>query len=82
MSFQTSVLRDGHWVTETVDVDDALRAAAATGAKYSKPVQEAPECGILFKTVIESPIVRWILPVRLRSSRYNDIAFIGVGRAP
>ncbi|KAL7785971.1 mono-functional DNA-alkylating methyl methanesulfonate N-term domain-containing protein [Trichoderma ceciliae] len=76
MAFQTRVLRDGEWVTETVNLQAALKASAAPQLA-SEPLPQPPVCGILSQTIVESPIVRWVLPVRLRSSTHNDIAFIG-----
>ncbi|KAK5998199.1 hypothetical protein PT974_00571 [Cladobotryum mycophilum] len=76
MAFQTSFLRDGEWITETVNLQAALKASAAPQAA-SDPLPEPPVCGILSQTIVESPIVHWVLPVRLRSKEHNDIAFIG-----
>ncbi|KAL6814223.1 mono-functional DNA-alkylating methyl methanesulfonate N-term domain-containing protein [Trichoderma camerunense] len=76
MAFQTRVLRDGEWVTETVNLQAALKASAAPQLA-SEPLPQPPACGILSQTIVESPVVRWVLPVRLRSSAHNDIAFIG-----
>lgn len=80
MAFQTSFLRGGEWVTETVDLQSALRqaTAATAAAPVSEHHLEPPACGVLSRTVIESPIVHRVLPVRLRSKTHNDIAFIGV----
>ncbi|KAM7196411.1 Mono-functional DNA-alkylating methyl methanesulfonate N-term domain containing protein [Naviculisporaceae sp. PSN 640] len=76
MAFQTSVLRDGAWVTETVDLQTLLKAN--NSAKEAKKAHQliAPICGILSQTVIDSQLVNFILPVRLRSRRHNDVAFI------
>ncbi|KAM0511282.1 hypothetical protein ACHAPE_010026 [Trichoderma viride] len=76
MAFQTRVLRDGEWVTETVNLQAALRASAAPQLA-SEPLPKPPVCGILSQTLVESPVVRWVLPARLRSSTHNDIAFVG-----
>lgn len=76
MAFHTRVLRDGEWVTETVNLQAALRASAAPQLA-SEPLPRPPVCGILSQTIVESPVVRWVLPARLRSSTHNDIAFIG-----
>lgn len=81
MAFQTRVLRDGEWVTETVNLQAALRASAAPQLA-SEPLPQPPVCGILSQTIVESPVVRWVLPTRLRSSTHNDIAFIGVSTSP
>ncbi|KAF4984390.1 hypothetical protein FZEAL_413 [Fusarium zealandicum] len=76
MAFQSSVLRDGEWVTETVNFQDALKASAAPKTTF-EPRPEAPACGILSRTIIESPVVHWILPAWLRSRSHNDVAFVG-----
>lgn len=81
MAFQTRVLRDGEWVTETVNLQAALRASAAPQLA-SEPLPTPPVCGILSQTLVESPVVRWVLPARLRSSTHNDIAFVGVSTRP
>ncbi|KAK2603782.1 hypothetical protein QQS21_004067 [Conoideocrella luteorostrata] len=76
MAFQTNILRDGEWVTETVNLQAALEASATPKAA-ARTHPDPPRCGILSRTIVESPIVQWILPVRLRSKAQNDIAFIG-----
>ncbi|KAF5025461.1 hypothetical protein F66182_2437 [Fusarium sp. NRRL 66182] len=77
MAFQSSVLRDGEWVTQTVSFQDALKASSAAPKTASDPYPEAPACGILSRTLIESPVVHWVLPAWLRSRSHNDIAFVG-----
>ncbi|KAH7327908.1 thermotolerance protein [Stachybotrys elegans] len=76
MAFETSVLRDGQWVTETVNVEAALRASMAQPVLEAPPAQP-PSCGVMSKTIVESPIIRWVLPVLLRSKQHNDVAFVG-----
>ncbi|EPE03431.1 thermotolerance protein [Ophiostoma piceae UAMH 11346] len=79
MAFQTNVLRDGEWVTETVDLHSVLNgnAAASSRKPQRQAVGKAGTYGILTKTAIESPVAQFILPVRLRSSKHVDVAFIG-----
>ncbi|KAI6776079.1 hypothetical protein HG530_000024 [Fusarium avenaceum] len=77
MAFQSSVLRDGEWVTQTVNFQDALKASSAAPKAALGPNPEAPTCGILTRTIVESPVIHWILPVWLRSRSHNDIAFVG-----
>lgn len=36
-----------------------------------------PGLGILTKTVVRSPVIRWILHARIRHRRYNDVVFVG-----
>ncbi|KAJ4193419.1 hypothetical protein NW755_003411 [Fusarium falciforme] len=76
MAFQSSVLRDGEWVTETVNFQDALKASTAPKTN-PKPRAEPPVCGVLTRTLIESPVVHWVLPVWIRSRSHNDVAFVG-----
>ncbi|CAF3504022.1 unnamed protein product [Fusarium graminearum] len=77
MAFQSSVLRDGEWVTQTVSFQDALKASSSVPKTASDQHTEKPACGILSRTIIESPVVHWVLPVLLRSRSNNDLAFIG-----
>ncbi|KAI0111987.1 mono-functional DNA-alkylating methyl methanesulfonate N-term-domain-containing protein [Daldinia grandis] len=78
MSLQTYVLENDEWVARTVSADELMRDNITPHRKtgrqsFSKP----PTCGLLTRTVVESPVIRWVLPVQLRSSRYNDVALIG-----
>ncbi|RBR22795.1 uncharacterized protein FIESC28_04358 [Fusarium coffeatum] len=77
MAFQSSVLRDGEWVTQTVSFQDALKASSSVPRITSDLHTQRPACGILSRTIIESPVVHWVLPVWLRSRSHNDLAFIG-----
>ncbi|KAK7415630.1 hypothetical protein QQX98_005774 [Neonectria punicea] len=76
MAFHSSVLRDGEWVTETVNFQDALKASTAP-KPTTEPFPEVPTCGILSTTVLESPVIHWVFPARLRSHDSNDVAFVG-----
>ncbi|KAI1748200.1 hypothetical protein F4782DRAFT_518066, partial [Xylaria castorea] len=76
-SLQTQVLVNNEWVTQTVTAEELLKSPIKpTTPAPPKP----PNYGVLTRTVIKSPIVRWILPVQLRSSRFNDVALVGVAR--
>lgn len=74
MAFQSHVLENGHWVERTTNVVDILRKKTVP----AKPNQQVPQCGILTRTIVQSPVAHWVLPVRLRSSQHNDVAFVGV----
>lgn len=78
-TFRTNVLRNGEWVTETVDVETFLKAKSAQGPKKAEKV-DVPLYGLLTKTVTDSQMVKYVLPVRLRSPHHNDVAFIGVSQ--
>ncbi|KAF9881367.1 thermotolerance protein [Colletotrichum karsti] len=77
MAFQTNILRDGAWVTTTVDLNTVLKGSTVAATPAAPPLPTAPDCGILTRTVIESPIARWVLPALLRSAHHNDVAFVG-----
>ena len=79
MSFHTSVFENGGWVTRTVDVSKALQPGMKKKKEPEKVIQRPLDCGILTRTMVESPLVKYILSVRLRDDRANDVAFIGVG---
>jgi hypothetical protein len=78
---QTQMRVDGQWVTRTIDTQTLLRhhnLMDETAEDDNMEEVESPSYGLLTQTVIPSPVVHWILPVRLRGSDLNDVAFIGV----
>jgi hypothetical protein len=79
MALQSSTFVNGQWTTTSFGVDHILRVH---NQKDKIPnimdVEKAPTLGLLSQTVIRSPLVHWILPVRLRGSGIDDVAFIGV----
>ncbi|KAF2967313.1 hypothetical protein GQX73_g6280 [Xylaria multiplex] len=74
---QTHVFENDGWVTRNVTAEELVGA-------NSRPRVEAlatpklPTYGILTRTIIESPVIRWVLPVQLRSSNFNDVALVGL----
>lgn len=80
MSIQSSVFENGEWVTRATTTDELIRrnGYAHRIGIGRQPRAEPPICGLLTRTVVDSPVTRWILPARLRSSRFNDVVFIGV----
>ncbi|KAK3936369.1 mono-functional DNA-alkylating methyl methanesulfonate N-term-domain-containing protein [Diplogelasinospora grovesii] len=77
MAFQTNILRGGEWVTQTVDLQTILKGNATAKGPKRPRLLKPPHCGILSRTVVESELVNSVYPVRLRSSCYNDVAFVG-----
>ncbi|KAI1127182.1 mono-functional DNA-alkylating methyl methanesulfonate N-term-domain-containing protein [Nemania abortiva] len=75
-SVQAHVFVNDEWVTQTVTADDLIASRSHPRSVIPKP-PTPPKYGILTRTIIESPITRWVLPVQLRSSRFNDVAFVG-----
>lgn len=41
------------------------------------PTSANQRLGVLTKTIIRTPVVRWILHARLRRREYNDVVFVG-----
>ncbi|KAH7314050.1 mono-functional DNA-alkylating methyl methanesulfonate N-term-domain-containing protein [Rhexocercosporidium sp. MPI-PUGE-AT-0058] len=80
MALATSSLVDGEWVTRTLDVNTVLRhydQQDRNAITTVKEVERAPKLGLLTQTVIRSPLVHWILPIRLRDNEKIDVAFVG-----
>ncbi|TVY80576.1 hypothetical protein LSUE1_G004225 [Lachnellula suecica] len=82
MALQATSLVDGVWVTRPVDINTILshhnrKDEDEEASRRNVYIDNAPPCGILTQTVIRSPLVHWILPVTLRNSDRNDVAFIG-----
>ena len=65
-------------MTETINLQAVLKAGSSSQGQKKQRLLKPPQCGILTRTVVESHLVNSILPVRLRSPRHNDVAFIGV----
>ncbi|KAK7697896.1 hypothetical protein SLS64_013065 [Diaporthe eres] len=57
--FQSQVFENGQWVTRTSNVNDVLSKPATKPAKQKQP---PPQCGIMTRTLVESPVAHWILP--------------------
>jgi len=81
MAFETNTLVNGEWTTRTLDVDTVLRHYNQKDKEATTTFMEVetpPTVGILTQTVIRSPLVHWILPIRLRDLETQHVAFIGV----
>ncbi|TGO85715.1 hypothetical protein BPOR_0371g00050 [Botrytis porri] len=77
---QTQVLVDGQWVTRTVDTHTLLQRYNRMDDRAIDHTMETirpPIRGVLTQTIIPSPLVHWILPIKLRGQEYNDVAYIG-----
>lgn len=80
MAFESNTLVNGAWTTRVLDVNTVLRHYDQQDKENGtnlQDVEQTPKFGLLTQTVIRSPLVHWILPVRLRDSRIHDVAFIG-----
>ncbi|KAM0313888.1 hypothetical protein ACHAO8_005134 [Botrytis cinerea] len=77
---QTQVLVDGQWVTRTVDTHTLLQRYNQMDDREVDHTMETirpPVRGVLTQTIVPSPLVHWILPIRIRGQEYNDVAYIG-----
>lgn len=78
MSVQTRVVVDGRWTTRTLDIHQIL----ARNREEKQKMQEIPSgvkppvLGILTRTVIRSPVVKSIIPARVRHRTKNDVVFV------
>ena len=80
MSVQTSVLENGQWVTRTLTAEELLQKDdSPRRGMGTRPPSSPPTCGLLTRTVVDSPVILWALPIKIRPSNQNDIALIGVG---
>jgi hypothetical protein len=78
---QTGTLVDGQWMTTNVDINTVLERHRERKQDESQSEAEKPPVfGLLTQTVIDSPVIHWILTARIRSAEYHDVAFIGVSQ--
>lgn len=79
MEFQTNVYVNGEWHTQTVDAQRALvtEPGEAADAAVDMEPRRVPPMGLLSRTVVRSPLIRWILPARIRRADKNDVILVG-----
>ncbi|KAL8696388.1 MAG: hypothetical protein Q9224_002821, partial [Gallowayella concinna] len=80
MSVQTRVMVDGRWTTRTLDIHQILarnreEKEAMLEEEASHPIQP-PVLGLLTRTLVKSPVVRSIIPARIRHRSKNDVVFV------
>ncbi|KAI5926216.1 mono-functional DNA-alkylating methyl methanesulfonate N-term-domain-containing protein [Camillea tinctor] len=77
-SLQSYVLENDQWVARTISAEELMKENGTSRKRMGRqPPLKPPTCGLLTRTIIDSPIIRWVLPVQLRSFRYNDVALVG-----
>lgn len=59
-----------------------LVSAQNISTGLSGPETDPPIYGILTRTLIHSPVVKQIVPARIRRRELNDVVFIGVSSVP
>lgn len=78
MSVQTRVMADGRWTTRTLDIHQIL---ARNREEQTMPQElptgpKPPVVGLLTKTVVRSPIIKCVIPARVRHRSKNDVVFV------
>jgi hypothetical protein len=75
---QTGTFVDGQWRNESIDITTVLARNESKKPSKLPETGHVPGHGLLSQTVIESPIVHWILPINIRGFQSEDVAFISV----
>lgn len=79
MALYTNVLENGQWVTRQVDSLHLFaqnRPAEVTPVIAQNETPMPPPWGILTRTLVRTPVVKWIIPARVRHPDKNDVLYI------
>ena len=81
MSLQTNVFENGRWVTRNIDPYQARARNTEPqrkGQTASSPfvLTDVPSIGLLTRTLVRSPVIKWIIPAKIRHETKNDVLFI------
>jgi len=82
MSVQTRVLVNNQWATRTVDINQIMAGNRDPVGKQKPSTNETlsapkpPALGLLTQTLVKSPVVKYIIPARIRHQKYNDVLLI------
>ena len=81
MSLQTNVFENGRWVTRNIDPYQARARNTEPQQKEqtsSSPLvlSDVPSIGLLTRTLVKCPVIKWIIPARIRHKTKNDVLFI------
>ncbi len=84
MSIQTSVYIGGFWTTIVMDINHVIaqnrgnrnQEKSSSVPPMPNNPQPPPSLGILTQTVIRSPVVKRIIPARIRHESKNDVVFV------
>lgn len=78
MSLQATYLVNGAWTTRRVDIGEILARNREPPSVPVKPARwRPPITGLLSRTVIQGPVIQWVLPARIRHPDKNDVVFVG-----
>ena len=81
MDIETHINVDGAYipVTRRITIQDIINSGRKETTE-SPPVPKPPpmpQIGLLHKTIIGSPVVKWIFTARIRHADFNDLVFVG-----
>jgi hypothetical protein len=81
MSIETNVLVNGAYVPRRITIDQILNSSRDQDAqdhyKVQRPRRAKRGIGLLSRTLIRSPMMKWIIPARIRHKDLNDLIFVG-----
>ena len=83
MAVPTRVIENGQWVTRLLDPYQILAQNRSQQEQEALPLVQstkAPHLALLTQTLIHSPVVKWIIPARIRHRTKNDVLFISEDR--
>lgn len=82
MSVQTRVLVNNQWATRIVDINQIMAGNRDPVGEQKPDINgtlgalKPPVLGLLTQTLIKSPVIRYIIPARIRHQKYNDVLLI------
>jgi hypothetical protein len=81
MSIETNVLVNGAYVSRRITIDQILNPNREQDTqddyKVQRPRRARNGIGLLSRTLIRSPMMKWIIPARIRHKDFNDLVLIG-----
>jgi Mono-functional DNA-alkylating methyl methanesulfonate N-term len=78
MSVETHQLVDGQYVPRRISIQDIIHGRSSEPSQQEAPrPPRTPELGLLTRTVVRSPAIKWIFAARIRSPKLNDLVFVG-----
>lgn len=69
------------WTTQTTPREQLMAHNNHHDSSSHSP-EDAPVYGLLTRTLVHSPVIRQIIPARIRSKDLNDVVFVGVSFVP
>jgi hypothetical protein len=80
---QGMVLVDNEWVSRPVDVYQIMAQSRQDDAEIQEPPTKTtpnahnPQYGLLSRTVLPTPLYKFILPANIRHRDFNDVVLVG-----